>query len=88
MTASLHRATGETRPDGSFAASQLQRKLSASLESDHKRAVPTVKRLKSQPEIFLKFRLPALKDVRLRAQTPHFTTQMQILTESYQTTIG
>ena len=48
--------TGGTRPDESFATSQLQRKQSAHRVSDHKRAVQTVQRLRSQPEIGLRFR--------------------------------
>ena len=57
MTGSLHWVTGGTRPDESFATSQLQRKQSEPLVSDHKRAVQTIKRLIiGQPEIGLKFR--------------------------------
>ena len=56
MTGSLHWVTGGTRPDESFATSQLQRKQSAPLVSDHKRAVRTFKRLRNQPEIGLRFR--------------------------------
>ena len=52
MTGSLHWVTGGTRPDESFATTQLQRKQAASLVSDHKRAVQTVK---GQPEIGLRF---------------------------------
>ena len=60
MTGSLHWVTRGTRPDKSFATSQLQRKQSAPLMSDHKRAVQTIKRLRGQPEIGLRFRpLPA-----------------------------
>ena len=55
MTGSLRWLTGGTRPDESFATSQLQRKQSAPLVSDHKRAVQTIKRLRCQPEIGLKF---------------------------------
>ena len=43
--------TGGTRPDESFATSQLQRKQAAPLVFDHNRAVQTVKRLRGQPEI-------------------------------------
>ena len=42
--------------DEPFATSQLQRKPSAPLVSDHRRAVHTVKRLRGQPEIGLRFR--------------------------------
>ena len=56
MTGSLHWVTGGTRPDEAFATSQLQRKQSALLVSDHKRAVQTIKRLRGQPEIGLRFR--------------------------------
>ena len=49
--------TGGTRPDESFAISQLQRKQSAPWVSDHNRAVQTIKRLWGQPEIGLRFRL-------------------------------
>ena len=56
MTGSLHWVTGGTRPDESLATSQSQRKQSAPLVSDHKRAVQTVKRLRGQPEIGLRFR--------------------------------
>ena len=38
MTGSSHWVMGGTRPDESFATSQLQRKQSAPLVSDHKRA--------------------------------------------------
>ena len=48
--------TGGTRPDESFATSQLQWKQSAPLVSDHKRAIQTVKRFRGQPEIGLRFR--------------------------------
>ena len=54
MTGSLHRVTGGTRPDDSFATSQRQRKQSAPLVSDHKLAVPTITRLRGQPEIGLR----------------------------------
>ena len=57
MTGSLHWVTGGTRPDESFTTSQLQRKQTAPLVSDHKRAVQTIKRLRGQPEIGLRFRL-------------------------------
>ena len=56
MTGRLHRVTGGTRPDESFTTSQLQRKRSAPLVSDDKRAVQTVKRFRGQPEIGLRFR--------------------------------
>ena len=56
MTGSLHWVTGGTRPDESLATSQLQRKPSEPLVCDHKRAVQTIKRLRGQPEIGLKFR--------------------------------
>ena len=56
MTGSLRWVKGGTRPDESFATSRLQRKQSAPRVSDHKRAVQTVKRLRSQPEIGLRFR--------------------------------
>ena len=56
MTGSLQWVMGGTRPDESFATSQLQRKQSAPLVSDHKRAVQTIKCLRSQPEIGLRFR--------------------------------
>ena len=56
MTGSLHWVTGGTRPDEAFATSQLQRKQSALLVSDHKRAVQTMKRLRGQPEIGLRFK--------------------------------
>ena len=39
MTGSLHWVRGGTRPDESFTTSQLQRKQTAPLVSDHKRAV-------------------------------------------------
>ena len=55
MTGSLHWVTRGTRPDESFATSQLQRKQSVPLVSDHKRAVQTIKRLRGQPEIGLRF---------------------------------
>ena len=55
-TGSLHWVTGGTRPDESFATSQLQKKQSAPLVSDHNRAVQTLKRLRGQPEIGLRFR--------------------------------
>ena len=45
-----------TRPDESFATSQLQRKQSAPLLSDHKPAVQTLKRMRCQPEIGLSSR--------------------------------
>ena len=41
MTGSLQWVMGGTRPDESFATSQLQRKQSAPLVCDHKRAVQT-----------------------------------------------
>ena len=56
MTGSLHWVTVGTRPDEAFATSQLQRKQSAPLVSDHKCAVQTKKRLRCQPEICLRFR--------------------------------
>ena len=56
MTRSLHWVTGGTRPDESFATSQLPRKQSEPLVSDHKRAVQTIKRLTGHPEIGSKFR--------------------------------
>ena len=56
MTRSFHWVTGGTRLDELFATSQLQRKQSAPLVSDHKRAVQTIKRLRCQPEIGLRFR--------------------------------
>ena len=56
MTRSFHWVTGGTRPDELFATSQLQRKQSAPLVSDHKRAVQTIKHLRCQPEIGLRFR--------------------------------
>ena len=61
MTGSLHWVTGGTRPDESFATSQLQRRQSAPLVSDHKRAVQTTNRLRGQPEIGLRFRLALTK---------------------------
>ena len=48
--------TGGARPDESFATYQLQRKQSALVVSDHKRAVQTIKRVRGQPEIGLRFR--------------------------------
>ena len=56
MTWNLHWVTGGTRPDESFATSQLQWKQSTPRVSDHKIAVQTVKRLRSQPEVGLRFR--------------------------------
>ena len=56
MTGSLPWVTGGTRPDESFVASQLQRKQSAPLVSDHMRAVQTIKRLRGQPDMGLRFR--------------------------------
>ena len=56
MTGSLHWVTGGTRQDESFATSQSQRKQSAPLVSDHKRAVQTTKRLRGEPETGLRFR--------------------------------
>ena len=50
MTGSLHWVTGGIRPDESFATSQLERKQSDPLVSDHQRAVQTIKRLRGQPE--------------------------------------
>ena len=55
MTGRLNRVTGGTRPDESFATSQLQRKQSGPLVSDQKRAVQTIVRLRGQPEIGLRF---------------------------------
>ena len=55
MTRSLHWVTGGTRPDESFATSQLLRKQSEPLVSDHKRAVQTIKRLRGKLEIGFKF---------------------------------
>ena len=55
MTGSLPWVTGGTCPDKSFATSQLQRKHTAPLVSDHKRAVQTIIRLSVQPEIGLRF---------------------------------
>ena len=55
MTGSLPWVTGGTCPDESFATSQLQRKHTAPLVSDHKRAVQTINRLRGQPEIGLRF---------------------------------
>ena len=52
MTGSLHWVTGGTRRDESFATSQLQRKQSAPLVSDHKRAVQTIKRLRGTSQKF------------------------------------
>ena len=56
LTGSLHWVTGGTRPDESFATFRLHRKQAAPLVSDHKRAVQTMKRLRGQPEIGLRFR--------------------------------
>ena len=56
MTGSLHWGNGGTRPDESFATSQLQRKNAAPLLSDHKRAVQNIKSLRGQPEISLRCR--------------------------------
>ena len=49
MTGSLHWVTGGTRPDESLETSQLLRKQSAPLVSEHKRVVQTIKRLRGQP---------------------------------------
>ena len=56
MTGSLHWVSGGTRQDESFATGQSQRKQSAPLVSDHKRAVQTTKRLRGEPETGLRFR--------------------------------
>ena len=56
VTGSLHWVTGGTRPDEDFATSQVQRKQSAPLVTDQKRAVQTKKRLRVQPESGLRFR--------------------------------
>ena len=55
MTGRLHWVTGGTRLDESFATSQLPRKQAAHLASNNKRAVQTIKRLRSQPDIGLRF---------------------------------
>ena len=55
MTGSLRWVTGGTRPDESFATSQLQSKQSAPFVSDQK-GRKTIKRLRVQPEIGLRFR--------------------------------
>ena len=86
MTGSLHWVTGSTRPDEAFATSQLQRKQSAPLVSDHKRAVQTIKRLRDQPEILLDLCLP--RCACLCTQTQPFTTPMPILTKKDQTVNG
>ena len=70
-TGSLHWVTGGTRPDESFATSQLQKKQSAPLVSDHNRAVQTLKRLRGQPEIGLRFRpLPTKMRARVHSFSP------------------
>ena len=56
MTGSLHWVSGGTRQDESFATSQSQRKQSARLVSDHKRAVQTIQRHRGEPETGLRFR--------------------------------
>ena len=61
MTGSLHWVTGGTRPDEAFATSHLQRKQSAPLVSDHKRAVQTTKRLRGQSEVGLRCGPPPTK---------------------------
>ena len=56
MTGSSRWVTGGTRLDESFATSQLQKKQSAPLLSDHKRAVQNIKSLRGKPEISLRCR--------------------------------
>ena len=82
MTASLHWATGETRPDGSFATSQFAQETVSSLGIRSQAGSTNRQTLEKSARNWLEVQTPCRqRRACFRAQTPPFTTQMQILTE-------